>query len=658
MRTPDRAGQPGGDPLGRLAAEVRRTVGCDAVLIRGKDGDGPVIAFDGPTPEAAPQLARDAPRIGADAHACGGMAAAPLTFAGDLFGEILAVGLPAGRANVLSVLEIYGRHAALGLALRGTRWADGGDPDGDELHTVAATLGDLAELNGAVAEAAGGICAGARAALVVADRKRHTLQMVRGGFGGQFGDAITHRVSSYDAGSVSARVLATGQPFLTNDVAGDPGLREHWISVFGVERLLSIPLGDVGVLHVTGDEPFTLDDVGRGLAIAPRIRRLVGVVVLVLELRRNQRLDGILADGAMAVAGGAGVEDFLATALGELCEAIDAGLLAVVLEGGAGPILARRGRLPEEVERLVLDEAGDVPGLRAYVVGSRTDPDQPWAAFHAPVRLGPEHLGTVSAVRMRDDPFAEPERRALARMADLVALARATERYEHQRTDLARMHERQRIADDLHDDVAQILFAAQLSLDGVLQGGLVPPRTVDAITRARALIIRGDAAIRTVIHRLSGPAAADVGSRLEAVAASVEDEFPISVHVDVAPAVAGVARNLPPAVSDALVKVAREAVVNAAKHASPCEVQVALDVDPLDRLVLAVADNGRPGGAGESGYHHHGLASLRRVMLEQGGTLSITPRPAGGTRVTAVVGVHPEPGRPGGMTPPSKERAR
>ena len=84
--------------------------------------------------------------------------------------------------------------------------------------------------------------------------------------------------------------------------------------------------------------------------------------------------------------------------------------------------------------------------------------------------------------------FSSDDRHLLLRFAKLTALAWATERYQQQRAELARTEERARIADDLHDDVAQMLFAAQMSLDSVLcdHPELDPPVRDGMHARARS----------------------------------------------------------------------------------------------------------------------------------------------------------------------------
>jgi len=84
-------------------------------------------------------------------------------------------------------------------------------------------------------------------------------------------------------------------------------------------------------------------------------------------------------------------------------------------------------------------------------------------------------------------------------------------------------------------------------------------------------------------------------------------------------------------VGDALAKVAREALVNVAKHAGPCRVGIRLEV-LRERLVLTVVDDGLGVPSPSSGQH--GLASLRQLVREQDGALRVVHGEAGGTKVT------------------------
>lgn len=635
--------------FGGLARAARRAVGGDAIAIVADPPGGPAELAehdglgDGARAMIALALASGDPAVLEREYA--GVLSAPLELDGARLGTIHALRRADGAFERPALLRSFAAQAAivLGMAARPPGRRDGAEVLAG-LDELVVSVHDLEDLSHAVAGALGPLFGGALTAVMVVDQQRNVLQMSPGAFGAPGEVAASHQVNLFDPASNSARVFTTRRSYISNHSATDPGIRQSYVDAFGIRRLMSVPLNRVGVLHVANKpEPFTLEDLELALALAPRVATIVELATTLLRLRRRERLEGILADVAVAVAQGQVERTFLPGALGELCAATDANLLAIVHDDGP-PIVARRGALPAGQEATVLEEAGSNPGVRAYVDGPRRAGDPGHAAFYVPVRLGRQRVGTLAAFRARGEPFAQAERRSLMRMANLAALARATERYQRQSAELARLQERQRIADDLHDDVAQILFAAQIAMDAILQRHGLDEPTVAAITRSRALLIRGDTAIRTVIHRLSAEPAADIATRLTSVIAGVEEEFGLPVALRVSDEAAELAADLSRPASDALVKVAREALVNAAKHAGPCEADMTLERSAPGRLVLTVSDDG-VGVAEDDGAPHHGLASLRRAMAEQGGTLNVARGPVGGTRVAAALPVGPGGGR-------------
>jgi signal transduction histidine kinase len=110
---------------------------------------------------------------------------------------------------------------------------------------------------------------------------------------------------------------------------------------------------------------------------------------------------------------------------------------------------------------------------------------------------------------------------------------------------------------------------------------------------------------------------------------------------------------VPSAVRHHRLRVLKEALHNALRHAAAREVTVRLGLEGAG-LVLAVTDDGRgftpdaPAGHNGGG---HGLANLRQRLAAVGGVLRLTSRPGEGTRVEAQAPVAaPRPQRLGGRT--------
>ncbi len=91
-----------------------------------------------------------------------------------------------------------------------------------------------------------------------------------------------------------------------------------------------------------------------------------------------------------------------------------------------------------------------------------------------------------------------------------------------------------------------------------------------------------------------------------------------------------------------LLQIAREAIINALKHAKAQEIVVALSGNP-DALVLTVTDNGRglpPGGAFRPGGQ--GVPNLRARTSLLGGTIRWVNRAGGGAIVELTLPHHVE----------------
>ncbi len=300
-------------------------------------------------------------------------------------------------------------------------------------------------------------------------------------------------------------------------------------------------------------------------------------------------------------------------------------------EGRAG-LAAAVGIAEADAEKLGSWLAGVEVGLRRGIVDTPIEPDSPAhrlgfrSVSSAAAEVDGERLGTVHAL-FRHPQRADPA--LLLAFASHWAVVLARTRLRRQ----VRLEERRRIADDLHDDVAQLLFAAQMQLEGALERDGIDPAVAARITRARELIARGDTAIRDVITALPEPAPTGLAAQLRELAEGIEEEFGMPIRVEITESGRAAAAETRAVVRETMSKVARESLVNVAKHAGPCEATLRLDADG-DRLLMTVDDDG-VGGAGDAGDGRHGLSSLRRAVARRGGSLEIGDREGGGTTVAA-----------------------
>ncbi|MBN9108170.1 MAG: GAF domain-containing protein [Pseudonocardia sp.] len=243
--------------------------------------------------------------------------------------------------------------------------------------------------------------------------------------------------------------------------------------------------------------------------------------------------------------------------------------------------------------------------------------------------------GVLTVVRGRGRPvFREDDLLLVAGFANQAAIALELAEGRAERERLRMLDERERIAADLHDHVIQRLFGAGLSLQAVaarLGGDPVADRQAERVRGVVGDLDDTIARIRTTIFALQQP---DDAQGLRVAVLRVVDEAAEVLGFGPALRFTGPADTLSgdDELVDDLVAVLREALTNVAKHAGAAHVEVDLVVDPAaGHVELVVSDDGR--GPGEGG-RRSGLANLRRRAERRGGTSTLAPAAAGGSRLT------------------------
>jgi signal transduction histidine kinase len=216
-----------------------------------------------------------------------------------------------------------------------------------------------------------------------------------------------------------------------------------------------------------------------------------------------------------------------------------------------------------------------------------------------------------------------------------LLLTIAVRRYADMRTGAAHaalVAERERIARDLHDGLAQDLaFIAAHGERLAAQFGAEHPLVIAA---RRALAVS-----RGTIVDLSASTAPTTAGALLSVADELERRFQVKVDVDVAGAADGGAVELDPVDREAVVRIAREAMVNAIKHGEASRISVELGSLQSARLLRVTDDGcgiGRPVARSCDGSGV-GLPTMRARAESLGGRLVARPGPAGGTQVEVLV---------------------
>ncbi|MET9272053.1 sensor histidine kinase [Kribbella sp. NPDC003557] len=200
--------------------------------------------------------------------------------------------------------------------------------------------------------------------------------------------------------------------------------------------------------------------------------------------------------------------------------------------------------------------------------------------------------------------------------------------------------ERERLAREIHDTLAQGLSSIQLLLRAAERSLPADPQNAsEYVDQARRAAADNLAEVRRFVAALAPPSleGASLAGALERLCATTATRHHLAARFRVE----GDAVPLPTALEVALLRVAQSALANVVRHAGASVADVTLSFSG-GQVVLGIADDGRgfdpdeltdraPDGGG------FGLPAMRSRLQELGGSLTISSVPGNGTRVLAAL---------------------
>jgi signal transduction histidine kinase len=329
--------------------------------------------------------------------------------------------------------------------------------------------------------------------------------------------------------------------------------------------------------------------------------------------------------------------------LDELRDAVPAERGAVFTGSGGGrlEVLAQSG--PERVD-WETSVAADTPIAEAWasqqpqIAGrslARTGRVGEVSTLVLPLVTGVRTVGLVVLEADRAGAYPQTTVSAASELTGHAALRLETALLFDDVRSLATSEERQRLAREIHDGVAQELVMVGYGIDNAIAE--LPPGSDAAYASLHAL--RGEVTrvitelrlslfeLRSDVDRHGGLATA-IADYARTVGASAG----LRVHLSLDESTA----RLPAAVESELLRIAQEAITNARKHANATNLWVGCEIDP-PYARLEVTDDGRGIGeaASESSY---GMSIMAERAARVRAQLVIEPREAGGTTVRVVLG--------------------
>ena len=492
---------------------------------------------------------------------------------------------------------------------------------------------------------------------------------------------VVHRADTF-----CDNVLESLTPLVVRDADADPRWRElPGKRLIGTRSYISVPiiLGDGRVFGTLCAHDRRVLGLGQPEIDAMRIlaRLIASQIERDEALRKQARTASDLAVQNQELSSALQQLDALREvvasisselALEPLLERIVAS--AVSLLGAYAGAISLVGETLDAPRRLVVTHNLDAEGLatrgipaRAGLMGeviarrdaiiverySELSQPLPDSAFH---RLGPwiavpiwwqgEIIGTFGVAA--NDPerhFGEREIELLTLVAKHAAVAIENARLYAASHDLGMAEERNRLAREIHDTLAQSLLTLTFQLRAAR--GLVASDP----QRAEAELLGAEANARTALEEARrsvwnlGPAALETGSLIEALQGETD---PRRAGIPCRLVVSGATRPLAADAQLALLRVAQEAIANARKHAGCSQVEVRLEFREPG-VALMVADDGAGfdpaildrGPTPTGGF---GLSSMADRLRRLGGQLEITSAPEAGSGTTIVASIpYPAP---------------
>ena len=351
------------------------------------------------------------------------------------------------------------------------------------------------------------------------------------------------------------------------------------------------------------------------------------------DLERREASARALHRVSVAIAALDDLDEILQAIVDQARERLDVDVAVLLAYRPDGEAYVAAGSGPSDG----IDRSGSFsgPGVARFV-----RPDLATVRLEAPLQRAGETIGLLMVGSRAERGFEVDEIEMLSSLANQAAIATENARLQARLRELAVVAERERIAREMHDGLAQVLGYVNTKSQAI-EELLVAGRTDEA----RGLLAELAAAARSIyvdvreaILGLRSPVVPGVGlvAAVEEYAARFAEASKIAIGVE-APEPAR-RLDLAPDVEAQVFRIVQEALTNVRKHSGARRAEVAFDVRD-GSLEVVVADDGdgigmRPSAAGLPQY---GLRAMRERADSIGATVEWTSPPEGGCRVRVAV---------------------
>ena len=248
-----------------------------------------------------------------------------------------------------------------------------------------------------------------------------------------------------------------------------------------------------------------------------------------------------------------------------------------------------------------------------------------------------KQLGVMNVASGNWRELSPEDLRLLYTVGDLLGMAIERIRLYGRSVQMGAIEERNRLAREIHDTLAQGLAAVALHLesaDAMLDAGSDRDHVQRGVQQALRLTRANlEEARRSVLDLRAVPLEGrTLAAALAALARQLEEKEGLVVTLSTT----GAHRPLPVRVETGLYRIAQEALNNVSQHAEASEVSVRLVTTP-EEIRLTVADDGRGFDPDEIAHNRYGLVGLNERARLLGGRLHLETTPGAGTRLEVII---------------------
>jgi two-component system NarL family sensor kinase len=253
--------------------------------------------------------------------------------------------------------------------------------------------------------------------------------------------------------------------------------------------------------------------------------------------------------------------------------------------------------------------------------------------YHAsiPLYAHGKKMGVLNVASTDWRQLSSDDLQLLHTIGDMLSIAVERARLFERSAQVGAVEERNRLAREIHDTLAQGLTAVSLQLesaDALLEAEADPARIRQMVQQALALTRANlEEARRSVLDLRAAPLA---GRTLVEALVLLAEETPLPVDL----LVTGGNQPLPSRVETGLYRIAQEAINNTCHHARASQIVVKLVVTP-QTVTLTVEDDGRGFDLETITSNRFGLVGLNERVKLLNGRFHIESSPGQGTRVEA-----------------------